>query len=489
MSSRRRRSSRYRRRRRMIRRRIACIVLIIVAVLAILGVVHLLKPVIESKIGQKNAGTKSHTEQQSGITIKDDDLVKYSYAAGNMIEEKAADLLANRADIMAAQYNYDAAIDILNKAPMQVDNKVERIERYEKERDSCVEWDVTETYHIFFHTLVYDTSLAFDGDENEAGYNQVMTTVDEFNKMIEIMYERGYVLVSLHDLAKMETDADGNEVMTKQTIMLPPGKKAMVVSQDDVSYYHYMDGDGMATKLIIDENGEVKNEYLETDGTISVGDYDMVPLLDSFVQEHPDFSYRGAKGILALTGYNGVLGYRTDIAYKTRENLDRVQELWFEEHPDFDEEAWNNEVAEATKVADAMKATGWEFASHTWGHQNVGTASLEKVKTDAEKWMTYVSPILGGTDVIIFAFGSDLGDWHPYTMDNEKFAYFKSIGFNYFCNVDGSNKFMQITDDAFRMGRWNLDGYRMYYYPEKLTDLFDVEDVWDSARPTPVPPM
>ena len=46
-----------------------------------------------------------------------------------------------------------------------------------------------------------------------------------------------------------------------------------------------------------------------------LGKYDLVPILDRFVEEHPDFSYRGAKAILALTGYNGVLGYRTDETY------------------------------------------------------------------------------------------------------------------------------------------------------------------------------
>ena len=69
-----------------------------------------------------------------------------------------------------------------------------------------------------------------------------------------------------------------------------------------------MDGDGFATKLIVDEEGKIRNEYVEDDGSISVGDYDMVPLIDRFVEEHPDFSYRGAKGIVALTGYNGILG-------------------------------------------------------------------------------------------------------------------------------------------------------------------------------------
>ena len=51
----------------------------------------------------------------------------------------------------------------------------------------------------------------------------------------------------------------------------------------------------------------------------------MVPLIDTFVKEHPDFSYHGRKGILAMTGYDGVLGYRTDIAYKTGKNCRMIR--------------------------------------------------------------------------------------------------------------------------------------------------------------------
>lgn len=49
------------------------------------------------------------------------------------------------------------------------------------------------------------------------------------------------------------------------------------------------------------KKGRSCNEYVEDDGSVSVGDYDMVPLIDRFVEQHPDFSYRGAKGIVALT--------------------------------------------------------------------------------------------------------------------------------------------------------------------------------------------
>lgn len=91
----------------------------------------------------------------------------------------------------------------------------------------------------------------------------------------------------------------------------------------------------------------------------------MVPLIDRFVEEHPDFSYRGAKGIVALTGYNGILGYRTDQSYETRpDDLDANKVEWLDAHPDF---SLAKEREGAKKVADAMKAEGWLFASHTWG--------------------------------------------------------------------------------------------------------------------------
>ena len=36
-------------------------------------------------------------------------------------------------------------------------------------------------------------------------------------------------------------------------------------------------------------------------------------------------------------------------------------------------------------VAKAMKAEGWEFASHTWGHKDVAATSLDDLKRDDKK--------------------------------------------------------------------------------------------------------
>ena len=192
-----------------------------------------------------------------------------------------------------------------------------------------------------------------------------MTTIDEFNKITETMYEKGYVMVSIYDMAK--ADADGN--ITEGEILLPEGKIPFVLSQTmSVIIIIWMVMDMHRSWLLM--RMKIRNEYIEDDGSVSVGDYDMVPLIDRFVEEHPDFSYRGAKGIVALTGYNGILGYRTDQSYETRpDDLDANKVEWLDAHPDF---SLAKEREGAKKVADAMKAEGWLFASHTWGHQNVG---------------------------------------------------------------------------------------------------------------------
>ena len=395
-------------------------------------------------------------------------------------EDKA---LYAQAKHYAQQYDYDKAIELLkSSSTYETSTRFKKaVKSYQKKKDSCVSWPLDQVTHVFYHTLIKDTSKAFDGDYKSGDYDQVMTTIDEFNQITESMYEKGFVMVSIYDMAT----ADENGNMNMGEILLPPGKVPFVLSQDDVCYYHYMDGDGFASKLVVDEEGKIRNEYVEDDGSISVGDYDMVPLIDRFVEEHPDFSYRGAKGIVALTGYNGILGYRTDSSYETRpDDLDADKVKWLDEHPDFD---LNTEREGASEVAQAMKDEGWLFASHTWGHQNVSQVSLERLQADTQKFKENVDPLIGGTDIIIFAFGADLTGAEDYS--GEKFEYLKGQGYNYFCNVDSSQYFVQIRSNYFRQGRRNLDGYRMYYNPELLTDLFDAQSVFDSSRPVPVPTM
>ena len=425
---------------------------------------------------------------------------KQKEAEINAEEQKLAERRATilKADALAETYDYDAAIELL-KAQEDYENDadlLDAIARYMAAKTSLVAKDVTTVPHIFFHSLLVDPERTFDSSkwdaDSIAGMNAWMTTVEEFDKIIQQMYDNGYVLVRMRDLVTEGVDQDGNRTFTKnKSLMLPAGKKPYVLSIDDWSYYHSYEGKGLAEKAVLDENGEVKCQYTDAQGNVHIGDYDVLPRLNTFLKEHPDGAYKGARGMIAMTGYNGVFGYRTDVAYKTHERLDADQAAYLAAHPEFD---YDKEVSEAKRIADAVKASGWEFACHTWGHLSVTGKSVETLATDQEKWQNTVANIVGKTDTIIFAHGNDIGNWRDYDAEtNPGYAYFKSMGYDFYANVDASAPYwLQIRKEYLRQGRIDCDGLQMWRAisgaakTNVFADLFDVESVFDKRRPTPV---
>lgn len=406
--------------------------------------------------------------------------------------------ILEKADRMAQGYDYDGAVAYIKSQVPNYESVTELSDFASNamaKKSQLVKWrDNTNITHIFFHTLIMDQAVAFKSYEAE-DYNQVMTTIGEFKTILQQMYDRGYVLVRLSDIASI--DPKTNQ-MTYNAIYLPQGKKPFVLSQDDVCYYEYMkETGGYANRLIVTDDGKVMNEVDNPDGTKTVGAFDVCPILDEFVEAHPDFSYHGAKGILALTGYNGILGYRTsEIAYGAGDPNWPKAHVYDNPNIDADREA-------AKKVAEAIRANGWDFASHTWGHMNMSTVVdgagnyTERLPRDTTWWKNEVESLIGDTDIIIFAYGADIGSWRNYSNTNQAYMYLKQAGFNYFCNVDSSKStWVQMSPDAggsgyLRQGRRNIDGQLMFksmVYPEKkiLDDIIDVWTVFDFTRPLPV---
>ena len=411
--------------------------------------------------------------------------------------EALAEELIREAEMKAVQYDYDAAIELISGAGPDVASTSQAqaaLAKYEAAKAACVEQDISQITHIFFHILCVDPENSFNESrwgKQAGGYNSLMTTIPEFEKILQSMYDRGYVLVSLHDMAY--EDADGNFVTGK--IMLPEGKKAFVMSEDDVCYYEYMKGAGFADKMVIDENGKIKLHYTDASGNESVGDYDLVPILDNFIEEHPDFSYHGHKACLVFTGYNGVLGYRTDETYLP-EN--------YQEHKVEGGHDVPAERKEAVEIMKALIADGYDLGSHSWGHRDMGEMSVDYLKTDTDRWERNVGTLIQEAtgkpaDILIYPKGADIGDWRGYTHSDqgkkgclEKFNYLYNCGFRYFCNVDSSKYWVQKGDNYLRTGRRALDGFDMWRVlsgekPELLQDLFNVSEVFDIRRPTPVP--
>ena len=201
-------------------------------------------------------------------------------------------------------------------------------------------------------------------------------------------------------------------------------------------------------------------------------DLDAVTILDKFVEEHPDFSPFGAKGCLSLTGYEGILGYRTQT---DREN-------WTTER-----EANRQKEIEAVKpIVAELKRTGWTFGSHTWGHISLNTRTVDVVTADMQKWFDEVGSLVGETPVLFYPFGGRL-DGDDVQQSGPAFRWMQQHGFRIFCSV-GIDSWSKCKSDisAVICDRLHPDGttLRSAKARERYMKFYDAKDIIDlSVRP------
>lgn len=399
------------------------------------------------------------------------------------------------AEALAATYDYDGAIALLEQQEdYKTDSEiVSAISKYTTIKASLEAKDVTRIPHIFYHSLIIDPNLAFDTtlwDEREiARMNAWKPTLDEFDKITQQMYDDGWVLVRMRDLVTEKKNSDGTITFEdNKNLYLPEDKRPFVLTTDDWNYYHSDIGKGIGDKAVLDENGLVKIQYTDRSGNVLIGDYDVMPRLNSFLREHPDGAYKGARGIAALTGYNGVLGYRTDMSYKTGKGLKQNQLDYLNAQPHFD---WYEEVNEAKEVAEACKAEGWEFACQTWENLVLNNVSVGTLSEDYQRWKDNVESIVGSTDT--FLYDND-GNLKNISQIGDQISYLRDNGFCYFAGgyIQESDMWFRNCGDYVWQNRIDIDGYQMWRSKngklenDVLNGLFDVDSVFDSRRPTPV---
>ncbi len=348
------------------------------------------------------------------------------------------------ANQLADGYFYDEAIDILEGSQYTEEQQIaDTIAEITSKKNTLTRYD-GQFYHVFFHSLIVYPELAFDNDYTHEGYDMWMTTVSEFKNMLPQLYDRGFILYSMADIQK------------DKEILLPPGKKPLVISIDDVCYYDYMKNDGFAEKLVINEAGEVACQVRTPEGnTVVTYDGDVMPILDQFVKEHPDFSYRGAKGVVAVTGYEGALGYRiTDLA---GEELANAQ----------------NEVK---KIASVMRENGWLFACHSYTHNNYfkdGGVTYSLLVNDTQRWADTISEYVLKPDIYISPFGYHLAS------EDERLKYLSDAGYKYFCPVSNAMRTIFTDGGVVIQERFNLDRYNMRNQKEFINNtFFDVDSLY-----------
>ena len=393
-------------------------------------------------------------------------------------EETLADRLI--ADGVFTEAEYDAA----RSAPEVPADPYDAVKNYWRPDQLTQAWGPDKPVeHLFFHPIIAYPQWAFHdcnaSQSQRYGLDDWMVTEGEYLKILRSVYEKGYILVAMEDVWSEYTTASGQTRMRRNTLMLPEGKKPLIISFDDVNYYPYMLEEGFTSRLVVGDDGEIGAACTDpyTKATFLTKQHDATPILDTFVYEHPDFSLGGAKAIFSLTGYQGILGYRTP--------HDRDIKADDPRRPAF--EAYRAAEIEAVKpVIARLKETGWTFGSHTWGHIRLDTKPYQTVVNDTLRWAEEVGSLVGPTQILFYPHGArpDGDDWHK---TGEKLRYLQSQGFRVFASV-GVNSFSYCKTDlsAVICDRLHPDGTTLRHSRSRYLQFYDAKDILDTAVRPPL---
>ncbi len=411
----------------------------------------------------------------------DQEALKSSNEAAKTQDELEAEkvrVLLAEADVLAAGYDYDGAIAKLesfegNKSKY---SEIEvKLSTYRQAKDSLIEYkDPGAIPNLSFHVLIADPSRAFVDQTFGGKYNMNFVTVEEFQRILEQLYENGFVLVDM-DSFIAETTTGDTITYSAKPLRLPDGKKPVMITETMVNYFRYMvdsneDGEadkggaGFASRLVVDPlTGEITAEMVNSAGETVRGDYDLVPILEKFIEKHPDFCYQGARATLAVCGYDGIFGYRINSEVINSKG----------------QEYYDKQVAGAKEIVAALQEKGYEIACYTYANIGYGDKSASDIKEDISKWEKDIMPVVGTLDTIVYAQKSDISSTGAYT--GSKYNVLYDIGFRYFIS-NGNKPACTVTGSYVRQLRIMVTGTGMAHTATMYADYFDAKTVLDSTR-------
>lgn len=382
------------------------------------------------------------------------------------------------AKLLAAGYNYSQAIEVLNSFTGNVDDYPEMValkSEYVNAMGKLVEWnDPNAIPNLSFHVLIEDPARAFSDGEYGGLYNRNFVTTEEFSRILQNLYANNYVLVDYDSFVSSNAGTDGTQTFFVDGVQLPEGKKPVMITETMVNYFNYMIdkdndgayGDGFASKLVVTPSGDVKAEYVDANGQTLTGDYDLVPILETFIKAHPDFSYQGARAILAVTGSEGIFGYRINTSVISTQGNDYYSE----------------QVAGAQRVVDALREKGYTMACFTYGNVSYKEKNANQISADVTSWTNEITPVIGEVDVLVYARTCDIGDY-----TGNKFTVLYNAGFRYFV-TNGDEPSTSVNSSFVKQTRLMVTGENMAWKASNFADLFDCNTVINlTARGGSVP--
>ena len=400
-----------------------------------------------------------------------------SQSAEQLAAQKAQKALDEAQDL-ATIYNYEEAIAVLENFLETVEDKAEYPEittqrsAYVTAQSQLVEYmDPSTIPNLSFHTLMVDPARSLRDAEFGGLYNRNFVSIGEFQKILDQLYNNGYVLVDFDSF----TSVNGDQIFP-ESIYLPQGKKPVMITATMVNYWAYMvdsdgdgvadaGGDGFANKLVLDDNGDIKASYIDSNGAESIGDYDLIPILETFIQEHPGFSYQGARATVAVAGKEGVFGYRINSSYIATNSQTFV----------------DGEIAGAKVIAQALRDKGYTLACYTYANIDYGKKNANQIMDDLNKWDADIVSVIGSVDVFVFAQFGDLTDYN-----GAAFKVMQQKGFKYFV-ANGDKPWTEVRSDYVRQKRLMVTGNALGWRQSDYEGIFDCNAVVDMATRVSIP--
>lgn len=324
----------------------------------------------------------------------------------------------------------------------------------------------SETYtydveHLFTHCLIAHPEIATSG--NSATKKHILAdciTTKEFESILHSLHKNNYVLVNINNCFSVN-----NGVAQKTKVKVPYGKKALILSFDDVVYDSKKQQSGMVDKIILDQNGNLATETLINGKKVVSYNNEFITLLENFIKKNPTFSPYGARGTINLTGFDGILGYRTSHTNAVNRS---------------------KEIEKAQQVVNKLKKLGWTFASHSYGHYHMNKISNEKFKQELNLWKDEVEPLVGKTQIYVYPYG----EWQVFENGElcTKHKLLNEYGFYLFCGVGMKSFYAYLPtksqNKVLFMDRKCLDGNTLTKNHTELQRFFNPLDVLDKIRLT-----
>jgi hypothetical protein len=288
-------------------------------------------------------------------------------------------------------------------------------------------------------------------NNNSTIFDETKITPDEFKNILEELYKNDYILININHLFFIE-----NNVIYPSTLLLPKNKKPVILSFNNVSYKSSCQNLGGIDKIIIDRNNQFATYTTKKSIQDRVmHDNEFIPILESFINYHPDFSHMSARGIIFCTGENGLLGYETHSKNSSAKH----------------------ETKRVFEIVNKLKYNGWSFGCNNYKYVYEDTLTDLQFAKDLSLWQKEIQTIIGHTPLYAYPYGT-----HSTTNDSKQQILLNNNFKIFFTNSMKTS--LTLFKNILLMTRKPVNGITLRNNYEDFSELFNCEKVYDHTNRT-----